>query len=78
MDDDFKVTKVSVIQSINKMRKSEDFDEEEVTFHKNQAHKLNTSRENIKYLDHQEYLVNPAMGRERSSFSNTLHPQAPF
>jgi len=60
------------------MRKSEDFDEEEVTFHKNQAHILNTSREKIKYLDHQEYLANPAMGGERSTFSCTFHPHAPF
>jgi len=78
LDDDFKATKVSIIQSINKMRKSEKFDEEEVTFHKNQARILNTSRENIKYLDHQEYMVNPAIGVERSTFSHTFHPHAPF
>ena len=78
LDDDFKATKVSIIHSINKMRKSEDYDEEEITFHKNQARMLNTSRENIKYLDHQEYLVNPAIGGERSTFSHTFHPHAPF
>jgi hypothetical protein len=78
LDDDFKATKVSIIQSINKMRKSEKFDEEEVMFHKNQARILNSSRENIKYLDHQEYLVNPAIGGERSTFSRTIHPHAPF